>query len=625
MHYFQYLNRILFIGGLLPIVALLVQIPTVTVAQGADVAVKAELRPVEFALDQSSLLTITVSGARSAKPEIPAGDGLRFVYRGQQSQTQWINGKTSSSISFSFMVQAKKEGVHTIKPVKVIVDNKTYTSQALSCTVLPPHSPGAPSMGKQNTQPHKPGGPSARLRSGEADKIGYMRIYPEKDTIYPGELVPFTIKAYFRQGLRVTLKSAPRFIGENFMLQSIDDKPQQQEELVNNKSYIVLTWQGALSAVKKGTFPLEVEMDVELLVRTQARRQNNPFGSPFFNDPFFDDFFAHYSRREVKVASPKKSITIMDLPAANRPDDFQGAIGTFSLAVAATPLDGKVGDPITLKMMISGTGNFDTVQTPQLTDNKGWKTYPATESFEQHKPGSGKKTFEQAIVPTSAGLTIIPPVRFSYFDPDIGEYVSLTSDPIPIRLKKPAGGTTSGGRQQVSDRQPATPEPSAESDTMHLAPLHTDPGRMVQAITPLYKKSWFMLMIAAACLCLTAAMLLHVRRKRLQADPSILLHKQVSRQLNNHFQEMDRAIGSRDQDSFCNHCRAAIQERLGEIWGLEPRAITLADLQQRLVSNARLLDIFSRIEHGAYSGNRLDQADMKKMMRITQEELNRLR
>jgi len=131
--------------------------------------------------------------------------------------------------------------------------------------------------------------------------------------------------------------------------------------------------------------------------------------------------------------------------------------------------------------------------------------------------------------------------------------------------------------------------------------------------------------MTAAFLCLTAALLLYLRSKRLQADPTILLHKQVNKQLINHYQEMEQAIGSHDQNSFFNHCRAAIQERLGELWGLEPQAITLADLQQRFAADVPLFDIYSRMEHGTYSGERLDQATLAMMLQTTRNELDKLR
>jgi len=614
-------NSILFPVCLLLVITLLMQLPAATVVRAADVSVKAELNSANFPQDQTALLTITVSGARSAEPNMPEADGLQFAYRGQNSQTQWINGKVSSSISFVFIVQAEKTGTHTIKPLKVTVDGKVHMTEPITCTVLPVSATKNLPTARQGTQPQQSNAPSARLRSGEAKKIGFMRIIPVKNEMYSGQLVPFTIKAYFRQGMRVTLKSTPRFAGENFILQSIDDKPRQVEEQVNGEPYISLTWKGTLSAVKEGTFPLEVEMDADLLVRAQ-RRQNNPLGSRFFNDPFFDDFFAQYSQREVKVASPEKSITVMDLPTADRPDDFQGAIGTFSMAVAASPVSGKIGDPITLKLMVSGTGNFDMVHTPNITDKNGWKTYPATDSFKEKSPDSGKKTFEQAIVPTSPDLTAIPPVRFSYFDPDAKEYISLISDPINIQLEKPSGVSSPINKPGKNELHPASQD--APQRPNNLAPLHTDPGQLGNAIKPLYQKSWFLLLLTAALVCLTASLLLYLRRKKLAADPTILLHKQVNRQLNNYYQEMENAIRSQDQSSFCSHCRAAIQERLGEIWRLEARAITLADLQQRLPADAPLLDIFTRLEHTGYSGNSLDQTTLETMLQTTRKELDKL-
>jgi hypothetical protein len=616
------INNIILSAVLLLAAALFLHIPAATFALAGDVEVKAELNATEFPVDQAVLLTVSVNGARSAEPTMPDADGLQFAYRGQNSQAQWINGKSSSSISFVFMVQAEKAGTYTIKPIKVTVDGKTYTTDPLSCTVLPASASSSPPANRQQLKSRQPKAPAARLRSGESEKIGFMRIIPEQDKIYSGQIVPFTIKAFFRQGMRVTLKSNPRFIGENFILQSIDEKPMQREEPVNGESYTSLTWKGTLSAVKEGTFPLEVEMDADLLVRTQRQRRAPQLGSPFFNDPFFDDFFAQYSRRDVKVSSPAKDIVVMDLPSQGRPDDFHGAIGTFSLAVAASPLKGKVGDPITLKMMVSGTGNFDMVHAPEITDKNGWKTYPATDSFEEQSRNSGKKTFEQAIVPTSASLTAIPPIRFSYFDPEAGEYISLVSDPVDIQLEQPAGvpATISSPVNKTNNSEPTAGRDLQQQN--NLTPLHTDPGRMVQELKPLYKKSWFLFLMTAALLCLITILVLYLRRRKLAADPGILVHKQVNRQIRQHLQAMEKAVTDHDQDSFCSHCRAAIQLRFGELWRTEAQAITLADLQQRLAVDAPLLDVFAKIEHAGYSGEQLDQSTLNAMLQTTRQELD---
>jgi len=257
----------------------------------ADITVEAALNLKQFPVDQAAQLTVTVKGSNSGQPEEPRGDGLQFTYQGQSSRMQWINGASSSSVSFVFMVQANQPGEHVIEPITVQVDGKKYQTKPIKCSVLPVAMPTVPQTGKSGGTAVNPSTSSTRLRSGEADKIGFMRIIPKKETIYSGELLPFTIKALFRQGIRATIKSAPRLPGGNFVLDSLDDKPVQSQEIINGVPYTLLTWQGTISSVKQGTFPMEVELDVSLLIRAQRQRPSAMFGSPLFNDPFFRRFF----------------------------------------------------------------------------------------------------------------------------------------------------------------------------------------------------------------------------------------------------------------------------------------------------------------------------------------------
>ncbi|BCO09405.1 hypothetical protein GF1_17810 [Desulfolithobacter dissulfuricans] len=598
-----------------------------TAGLAADqVTVTAELNTSEFPEDQAALLTVTVNGAGSAKVARPEADGLEIAYQGQNRQMQWINGKYSSSISFVFIVQPLEAGTHTIKPIKVEVDGKVLETQPVTCKILPVNSTTAPPAGKKGGPP--PAGPQTRLRSGEADKIGFMRIIPEKNkkTAYSGELVPFTIKAFFRQGLRATIKSAPRIIGDNFMLEYLDDQPQQNEEVVDGIPYTVVTWHGAFSGVKEGDFSLEVELDASLLVRTRTRRPASPL-SPFFNDPFFDDFFGNYTHREVKLVSPEQVMHVKDLPKEGQPADFKGAIGTFSLAVTGEPLEGKVGDPITLKMKIRGTGNFDRVQAPVFTgDPKEWKTYPPSNQFTDQGNGQDKKekSFEQIIVPTDQNITAIPPVSFSYFDPDAETYITLTSDSIPLNLQK-----SKSTKKQVDLPQKSKPRPVAREKTKNpdpgLAPIHTELGRMYHAITPVYKKTWFQALLGASLLLLVTGLLLRQHQRRLEADPMITRRKEVDKKLAACFRDMENAASTGDSSTFLKSCRTAIQEAMGLRWNREPRAITLADLRAGLEKDSPLISLFEQAEHASYMGTELDQETMGRIIESLKGEIGSLK
>ncbi|MCW5209626.1 BatD family protein [Desulfobulbus sp. US1] len=121
-----------------------------TATAAGDIQVTAELEPARFAEDQAARFVLTVTGARSAEPDMPTAEGLHFVYQGPSSQVSWVNGTVSASISYIFLVQAEKTGTHTIGPVNVTVKGKAYSSEPVQCTVLP----------VQNTRSQARGNPS---------------------------------------------------------------------------------------------------------------------------------------------------------------------------------------------------------------------------------------------------------------------------------------------------------------------------------------------------------------------------------------------------------------------------------------------------------------------------------
>ncbi len=608
--------------------------------RAADAAnITASLAPASFSVDQAAQLTVQVTGSSSAEPGLPEVHGLRFFPHGRSSRMQWINGSYSSSVSYLYMVQADRPGIYIIPPIKVTVDGKVLETAPITCTVRPAGPAAIPPGTGQGGGVQAPGA-QTRLWSGESEKIGFMRIILKKKTAYTGELVPMTIKAYFRQGLQVTINSEPNITGESFILLHRAVKPRQTEELVNGIPYSVLTWNDAISGVKAGNFPLEVDLGATLLVQQQVRTPAGMFGSPFFGNEFLNHFFGGgYRQKKVKLVGPKQSLTILDLPAKGQPANFGGAIGTFSLLVSVKPTTAKVGDPLTLKMVVTGTGNFDRVEPPVFPAGGGWKTYTPSSEFKDLGNGRGRKKFEQAIVPTSSSLQAVPPVSFTYFDPEARQYVTLKSDaialhlqgggaaaamavpappqsrPVPSAMEKKKTGTPAGK---------ATPAAMTSAATAGLAPLETDLGVLHRRIVPTYKKPWFIGWTGISLLLLAVGGFLRLRRQRLLADPSILQRKDLDRKLKHHYLEMEQALAAGDTDHFLQSCRAAIQDRLGLAWQQEARAITLAALQERLAVGSPLITVFQQAEHGSYVGIHMDQEEMRSTLNLVRKELEKV-
>ena len=625
-------------SGLLMVLAVLAWCFCWAAPVWADEAnITASLDPMSFSVDQAAQLTVQVTGSSSAEPELPKVDGLRFFPHGQSSRMQWINGSYSSSVSYLYMVQADRAGTYVIPPIKATVDGKVLQTDPITCTVQPAGPAAIPPGAGQGGGIMAPGG-QTRLRSGESEKIGFMRIILKKKTAYVGELVPMTIKAYFRQGIQATINSEPHITGESFVLQHRAKKPLQTEELVNGIPYSVLTWNDSISGVKAGKFPLEVDLGATLLVRQQVVHPSGMFGSPFFGDAFLNSFFGGgYKEKRVKLVGPKRSLTILDLPEKGRPANFGGAIGTFSLLVSVKPTTAKVGDPLTLKMVVTGTGNFDRVEPPVFPVGGGWKTYTPSSEFKDLGNGRGRKKFEQAIVPTSSSLRAVPSVSFTYFDPGSRQYVTLKSDAIALHLQGngPAAAVATPAQPAPA---PAAPEkkktgpppektlPAAitPAATAGLAPLETDLGVLSRRIIPTYKKSWFIGWIGISLLLLATGWFLRLRRQRLLADPSILQRRDLDRKLKHHYQEMEQALAAGDSDRFLQSCRAAIQDRLGLAWQQEARAITLAALQERLAAGSPLITVFQQAEHGSYVGIHMDREEMRSTLNLVRKELEKV-
>ena len=136
------------------------------------------------------------------------------------------------------------------------------------------------------------------------------------------------------------------------------------------------------------------------------------------------------------------SLSVLPLPAANRPADFSGAVGSFLFDLGAMPSDVAVGDLITLRGRISGQGDQGSIAIPRITSGPHFKVYDP-----KPIPGAEKNAivFEQTLVPQNTNAVQIPAMSFSYFDPAAGAYRTLTRGPFPIRFhapeKPPEAGT----------------------------------------------------------------------------------------------------------------------------------------------------------------------------------------
>src|SRR5262249_24107722 len=141
------------------------------------------------------------------------------------------------------------------------------------------------------------------------------------------------------------------------------------------------------------------------------------------------------SVRPLVAQSVVEPIRVLPIPLVGRPADYRGAVGQYQIAVDASPTHVKSGDPINLLIGISGTGPMELVQAPPLAELPRL----AADFKVPNEPLAGfvkgkQKVFSTSIRPRKAGVTEIPAIPFSYFDPATGKFATVRSLPVTIQV-----------------------------------------------------------------------------------------------------------------------------------------------------------------------------------------------
>ena len=400
-------------------------------------------------------LVITVRDARGADvPQTIGVQGLRIELIGRATRFEMNNLKVTSSLTFTYSVVPANPGEFTIPPVEVKVGNKALKTNPARLSVL-----AASQMPATPVRPQQAPVASAGQFASDATVAYFGELLLSKNKAYVGEVIPAELRYYFNSRISGEVGDRPNFGGEGFTVQKFANVP-KREQIVNSENYIVFGFQTALAPAKTGT--------LDVPASTLGARLQIPGSAP----AGFADLFRQFGgtipqgmfteSREVSIETKPTRLEVLPLPKEGKPVEFSGAIGKFKMEASVSPMKAAPGDPVTLKVLISGQGNFDAMGAPVLVDDEGWRSYPPVDKFQSADAihYTGEKAFDFVLV-ARQDQTQTPAVRFSFFDPATGKYETLTQTPLPVDAK--AGGSTVVAAPQSKMTSPtpavATPTP----------------------------------------------------------------------------------------------------------------------------------------------------------------------
>jgi hypothetical protein len=353
------------------------------------------------------------------------------------SSVQYMNGhvEQSTTLSFTFILQAVQPGTFTFPPASIIVNGKKIQSNSVTIKVVKGNT-SSPQGNKNNT-------PDAGTGLDENDL--FLKAVPSKSNPLQGEQITVTYKLYTR--IPVSLNGIDKIPSyEGFWSQDLikdKDKYAQYNETVNGQKYMVAEIRKVALFPQKGGKLLIDPLQIEIVAQIQTKKKRNSFNDPFF-DNFFNDSFFGSSVQNVKktLRSNAVSINVKALPAQNRPSDFSGAVGSFDLNPSVDRKELKANEALTLRLNISGKGNLNLIEKPNIVFPPDFEAYDPKiiDNISYTANGvSGSRTFEYLVIPRNPGDFIIKPISFSYFDLGKNTYVRLQSPQYNIHVQKGDG------------------------------------------------------------------------------------------------------------------------------------------------------------------------------------------
>ena len=540
------------------------------VASAGEISFEMTVNRNIVSLGHSIELSLIFEGSKSVPaPELRDIDGFKSRYVGPSSRVSIVNGKMSSSITHTYRLIPLKTGRFSIGPFAMDHKNDTYVSNQLSIEVIDGASGQAESPHQQKQQ--------AALK----DRL-FLTMKAGKAETYINEIIPLTIKLYV-SGLSIRDIQYPEFSHEGFSVEPFG-RPKQYKERMGNVVYDIIEFNTSLFGTRAGDFTLgPAILSANLVIKRQRGR------SGFFNQDPFDGFFGRYEAEPIELNTNETSLTVLPLPDENRPEDFSGTVGNFNISVEVSPEVIKVGDPVTLKSVVTGRGNFATVTGPVLKNAENFKTYES-----QSKQGDGRKTFEQILIPITASVKEVPQVVFSYFDTTAGVYRTVLKGPFPITVTKP-------DKKEVLTILEA---PHAAGKTFlketfgrDIIYIKESPGSTRKIGDYLYGNPLFLLLQIIPVIVFSAVLTLKKRHHRLSTDIGYARRLKAPRKAGKGIKEAEHYLNNNMPREFYDTLFRTLREYIGNRFHVAAGGITADDVDHMLGSRNLEASIVEKIKH----------------------------
>ncbi len=516
---------------------------------------------------------LNAEGERFKGPDFKDWRVLSGPMSSTSSSIQIINGKMNRSFtqSYTYIISPTKEGKISIGSAQVVVDGETYKSQPVTVKVVKSNTSNSSATANQNQQ------------QGLTDKDLFLRAIIDKNQVVTGEQVIVTYRIYTRvpvSSVSVTKLSAfPGFWTKDLL--SDKDALQQTTETINGEEYTVADIRKmALFPQKTGKLtidPMELECVAQVRTQTSRQRSRDPFES-FFNDPFFNRGISNVQK--LLISEPL-SIEVKPLPSQGKQMNFSGAVGQFGISSSIDKTSVKTNDAITLSYTISGKGNVELVELPQLQFPPDFEVYDPkiTNNIKTSSSGvSGTKKFEYLLIPRTAGEFNIDELQFSYYDPKKQAYLNLKTPAYTIAVEK------NGKEESQGVFVPSQSDVKyIGSDIRHIK---TNKVSFKQKGLFFFGSATYLAAIALMILVFISLLILTLKRKKLNKNQKLIRNRQATKIARKRLKTANIHLKNKSQNDFYTEMSQALWGYIRDKFDIAPSKLALDYISEVLKEKA---------------------------------------
>jgi hypothetical protein len=501
-------------------------------------------------------ITFSLSGGGSSPSGFQPPSFKEFQLAGgpfQSSQISFVNGRQSSSQSYTYTLIGHNKGKFVIGSASITVNGKTLKTQPITIEVAATSNKGG----------------SAQQGSGQtsvgqlSDKV-FIRASADRTSGYLGEQIIVTYKLYTQlQIAQPQISKLPSYQG--FWAEEIATPQmlQLQRETLNGKPY------NAVVLKKVALFPSQTgALDVtpfklKLKVVIEKKRKNQGFFDDFFNDPFFNQ----QEVVEYEAVSNTVKIQALPLPNDNKPANYTNAVGSYKMDVSVDKQRVKQHDPVTLKITLSGNGNISLLDAPKINLPAQIDKFDPKTNLDINRQGSisGKKTFEYLLVPRAEGKVEIPALQFSFFNPAKKAYETVSSQPYSIDVEH--------GEGQYANSTQSVSKEDVKLLNQDIRYLKTNEPSLRPIDEYLVRRPLTWALFALPLLALGGVIFAKRREQRLLGDLKSLRNRKAEKLAKSRLKKSAKALKLHQTEAFYQAISTALFGYLGDKF-----AIATADL-----------------------------------------------